>query len=77
MESGWVGVPVCILLQHVRLPVLDLAKAAREERKRDPDNLLGREDRLQIEEICTSYLQSVLDRPPVVPDRHFAVHFRE
>ena len=54
---------------------LALNRARREARKED--DLLTTEDQREIEAIGEAFFSSVLARPPAVPTRAFAIHYRE
>ena len=54
---------------------LALNRAEREARKEE--DLLTTEDRREIEAIGEAFFSSVLARPPAVPTRAFAIHYRE
>ena len=54
---------------------LALNRASREARKEE--DLLTTEDRREIEAIGEAFFSSVLGRPPAVPTRAFAIHYRE
>ena len=90
MKASIVSVIACLASSEARddlLPIarvinnddlfseLSLNKASREARKQEA--LLTIEDRREIERIGDQFFSSILARPPAVPTRAFAIHYRE